>query len=122
MDLDKKFKVLETKHNLRILMYLHMCGPGTKTEIYNAVSTNPRMPEKLNMLVEHGLVEQKINRNGNRKVRYDLTPKGRKFTDHLCGMSEDLGWNLVEIRREFNKGNNSGFEFQTRTLCEDKGV
>ena len=48
--------VLEEKHILSIIMYLTR-GPCTKMDIYNNVSKNPRMPDKLMRLQELGLLD-----------------------------------------------------------------
>ena len=41
---------LEEKHLMSMLMYLREKGPSRKTDIYDAVSTNPRMTLKVERL------------------------------------------------------------------------
>lgn len=48
--------VLEEKHILSIILYLTK-GPCTKMDLYNNVSKNPRMPDKLMRLQELGLLD-----------------------------------------------------------------
>jgi len=43
----KVFEVLEEKHVMKTILYLYRNGPSTKMDIYNGVSANPRMPDKL---------------------------------------------------------------------------
>ncbi|MBO4348841.1 MAG: hypothetical protein J5812_04620 [Candidatus Methanomethylophilaceae archaeon] len=47
MTSEANFRLFETKHVLRILVFLHLCGPKSKSDIYRAVSTNPIMTQKL---------------------------------------------------------------------------
>ena len=43
-------------HYNKIILLLYLTGRKSKTEIYNSISTNPRMPQKLAFLEESGLV------------------------------------------------------------------
>ncbi len=43
-------QLFSEKNTCGILVYLHLFGPRSRTEIYNAISTNPRMPIKLDMM------------------------------------------------------------------------
>ena len=72
--------VLESKHMLNILLFLLENGNSTKMEIYNGVSRNPRMPEKLDALAGLGLITM-----GSRDNVSDiaLTGKGMDVADHL---------------------------------------
>ena len=45
----------EEKHMISMLMFLGANGPSRKIDIYEGVSSNPRMPDKLNHLEEIGL-------------------------------------------------------------------
>lgn len=108
---EEYFKVFETKHNLRIILYLLLVGPGTKSDIYDAVSTNPRMPDKISMLEKHGLIVSK-RYEGELKDKYRLTALGREWGDHLAKMIEEMGWSLAEIRRSFLKCQTAEIEFE----------
>lgn len=51
-------KVLENTHSIAIMIYL-LENPGCKkTQLYRAISSNSRMPDKLNELEDAGLVTQ----------------------------------------------------------------
>ncbi len=50
--------LLEEKHLISILTFLSSNGPSRKIDLYERVSENPRMPEKLNLLEEMGLITQ----------------------------------------------------------------
>lgn len=52
---------LEEKHMIAILVYLATHGPSRKIDIYDGVSSNPRMPDKLNALEEMGLISQDVD-------------------------------------------------------------
>ena len=64
------------------LIYLSENEGCTKTELYRAVSSNPRMPEKLDILESNGLIRQETN-DASRAVRISLTDLGRKVSGRL---------------------------------------
>ena len=101
MSSETNFKLFETKHVLRILVYLHLCGPKSKSDIYRAVSTNPRMAEKLDLMESRGLVERMPRENGNKKTIYDLTQSGRNCASMFCRMEEESGVPMSELRSDF---------------------
>ncbi len=67
----------EEKHTIAILMFLSSVGPSRKIDIYEGVSSNPRMPDKLNNLEELGLVKQEMD-NISRSTIVSLTPAGEQ--------------------------------------------
>ncbi len=101
MSSEANFRLFETKHVLRILVYLHLCGPKSKSDIYRAVSTNPRMAEKLDLMESRGLVERMPMESGKKKVIYDLTPSGENCASMFCRMEEESGVPLSELRSDF---------------------
>ena len=101
MSSEANFKLFETKHVLRILVFLHLCGPKSKSDIYRAVSTNPRMAEKLDMMESRGLVFRKPRENGSRREIYDLTPSGEHCAAMFCRMEEESGITMAELRSDF---------------------
>lgn len=52
---------LEEKHMISILIFLAVNGPSRKIDIYDGVSSNPRMPDKLNLLESIGLITQDLD-------------------------------------------------------------
>jgi DNA-binding HxlR family transcriptional regulator len=101
MSSESNFRLFETKHVLRILVYLHLCGPKSKSDIYRAVSTNPRMKDKLDLMESHGLVERMPLETGKKKILYELTPAGESCASMFCRMEEESGVPLSEIRSDF---------------------
>lgn len=71
----RKALVLEERHMISTLLYLAKSGGCTKSELYRAVSTNPRMPEKLDLLESAGLITQTPSVD-SRAVRICLTEAG----------------------------------------------
>ena len=65
----------EEKHLLSIMMFLSMNGECRKIEIYENVSSNPRIPQKLDRLESMGLLTQKYDSN-LRSTVIKLTSKG----------------------------------------------
>ena len=70
--IEYKLKAIEEKHMMSTLLYLHENGTCTKTKIYENVSRNPRMPIKLDVLEDCGLIEMD---RGN-PTTITLTEKG----------------------------------------------
>ena len=73
--------ILEEKHMVSIIMYLAENDGCMKTDIYTDVARNSRMPEKLGMLEDAGLIAQKANEF--RTVRLELTDLGKKVCEEL---------------------------------------
>ncbi|MBO4357829.1 MAG: hypothetical protein J5813_06675 [Candidatus Methanomethylophilaceae archaeon] len=104
-------QLFSERHTCHILVYLHLFGPRTRTEIYQAISTNPRMPIKLDMLEQYGLIKQTDRNNFGRKM-VSLTNSGTKFATTLCTLEKILGgsvdafrWDLVISKlEEFDAG------------------
>ena len=78
--------VLGERHMVSVLLLLLRQGPCMKTDIYSKVSTNPRMPEKLDMLENAGLIVQTPD-TSTRRVTVSLTPKGIDVATLLEGIS-----------------------------------
>lgn len=75
--------VLEEKHMISTMLYLAGSDGCTKTELYRAVSTNPRMPEKLDILEQAGLIRQDCS-DGSRAVNIRLTDLGNAVSAKLA--------------------------------------
>ncbi|MBR4227103.1 MAG: winged helix-turn-helix transcriptional regulator [Candidatus Methanomethylophilaceae archaeon] len=103
MSSEANYKLFETKHVLRILVFLHLCGPKSKSDIYRAVSTNPRMAYKLDLMEAYGLVAKKPKESGSRREVYDLTPRGESCATMFCRMEEASGVSVSELRSDFIK-------------------
>lgn len=67
----------EEKHMIAMLIFLGANGPSRKIDIYKGVSSNPRMPDKLNHLEELGLVTQEMDMV-TRSTIVTLTPAGEQ--------------------------------------------
>ena len=77
-----KALILEERHMISILMFLGENNGCTKSELYRGVSSNPRMPEKLDILESAGLLTQQ-SEAGSRAVRLFLTEPGSKVCSEL---------------------------------------
>ena len=76
-DLTDGVIAFEEKHMIAMLMYLGANGPSRKIDIYEGVSSNPRMPDKLNHLEAIGLVTQEMD-IVTRSTIVSLTPAGEQ--------------------------------------------
>lgn len=79
--------VLEAKHMISALLYIAGNDGCTKTELYGAVSSNPRMPEKLDELESSGLILQERSAD-SRTVRIRLTDTGRRVSARLAEIDD----------------------------------
>ena len=61
-------------------MFLHDRGPSRRIDIYDGVSKNGNMPEKIKKLIELGLVKQS---EGQWTSTFSLTSKGMKASEYL---------------------------------------
>ena len=73
--------VLEEKHMVSILMFLMENDGCRKTDLYDVVSYNIRMPDKLDRLETSGLITQERTRG--RAVLIRLTDTGRRVGEEL---------------------------------------
>ncbi len=78
-------RVLEEKHMISIMMHLSDNDGCTKTDLYGAVSNNPRMPQKLDILEASGMIVQESIPD-SRAVRIRLTDVGKRVCDSLVDM------------------------------------
>jgi len=83
---DFRVSVMEEKHMLSILLYLYRNGRTTKGEMYSNISNNPRMPLKLNILKDAGLVLISEGIPAN----IVLTDKGMAVASSIDRMENDL--------------------------------
>ncbi len=90
-------QLFSERNTCGILVYLHLFGPRSRTEIYNAISTNPRMPIKLDMMEKMGLIKQ-TDRDMNGKRMVTLTATGTKFAATLCNLEKMLGGSIDTFR------------------------
>ena len=79
---EKGITALEEKHLISIMMYLSLRGECRKIDIYDNVSSNPRIPEKLDRLESLGLLIQKADTN-SRSILIQLTEKGSQVAKNL---------------------------------------
>ena len=90
-------QLFSERNTCEILVYLHLFGPRSRTEIYHTISTNPRMPQKLDLLEELGLIKQ-CEKGANRKRMVMLTTTGTKFAITLCSLERMLGGSIDSFR------------------------
>lgn len=100
MERFKTSRILEEKHSTQIVLFIHACGPQSKSDIYRTISTNSRMPQKLEILRDEGILEEKRSGDGSCKTIYSLTPTGRVLANMLCDLEQRLGGNLAPLKRE----------------------
>lgn len=90
-------KILSEKHAVSIILFLYVFGPRTRTEIYNAISSSPNMPKKLELLEKHGLIKTVESEYSNKKMT-SLADLGNKFAASLIELEERSGGDINEYR------------------------
>lgn len=78
---------LEEKHMISVLIFLAANGPSRKIDIYDNVSSNPRMPDKLNKLASMGLITQEMD-VVSRSTIVTLTPVGEQVASLLVSIDK----------------------------------
>ncbi|MBR7153442.1 MAG: hypothetical protein IKD00_06870 [Candidatus Methanomethylophilaceae archaeon] len=82
-------RLLEERHVISTVLYIRDHPGCKKSELYPAVSKNPRMPQKLELLVSMGLVTME-SREDSSATFLDLTDKGRRVAEHLSKVANIL--------------------------------
>ena len=84
--------ILEEKHMVSIIMYLAENDGCLKTDVYSGVARNSRMPEKLGMLEDAGLIV--MNKAGG-AVQIHMTEVGREVAGQLRMLESVLSSSTV---------------------------
>ena len=82
-----KLRVLESKFNLSILLFIYQNGTASKMTLYNNISRNPRMPEKLKELEGLDLLTVDT-RERTSEIR--LTDKGMSVAEKVMAIACEL--------------------------------
>ena len=78
-----QIKGMEDRHKISILIFLLINGPSMKSTIYENISTNPRMADKIDELAGMGLVTIDQRKFENNATFVSLTPKGEAVAEKL---------------------------------------
>ena len=74
---------LDSKHMMSLILFIHESGPCRRTEIYQYVSRNGNMPQKIDAMIERNILTEKPNYNGS---ILELTESGHMIAEHLQGI------------------------------------
>ena len=91
-------EVLGEKHVLDILLFLRENGTCIKSQLYDAISRGTRMPDKLDMMEEAGLITMK-QPEMSKCCNISLTDLGRRIGDFLALLSEDVKGRIAAVFR-----------------------
>jgi len=86
--MNNPLRILEEKHVIDILFFLMNRDHCMKSDIYKNVSTNSRMPVKLDMMEKEGLINQSVDTFKNNTTTVSLTPKGRIIAETLVEVGQ----------------------------------
>ncbi len=79
--------VLENSHSITLLVYIYKHDGCTKSDLYERVSRNCRMPYKLNDLEAAGLIKQVLD---GRSTRVFITDLGKEVASRLAEVMDLL--------------------------------
>ena len=74
---------LDSKHMMSTILHIHERGPCKRTEIYQYISRNGNMPQKIDAMIERNILTEKPNYNGS---ILELTESGHMIAEHLQGI------------------------------------
>ncbi len=79
--------ILGSRHMMSIILFLSENGPSKRTDIYDAVSKNTNMPEKFDILIDQGIIEETHSIDGRMLV---LTDSGEEIAGMLQSVEDRL--------------------------------
>jgi DNA-binding HxlR family transcriptional regulator len=86
-----KFSILERPYAIAILVTIEKEGPHLKSVLYSRVSKSTNAPRnRVNELVDAGLLTEEISEYPPLSKTIDLTPKGRKIAEKLVEIEKEL--------------------------------
>jgi len=89
--------IFAEKNTPAIIIYLYLFGPKTRTEVYNNVSSNARMPKKIDKLIAARILTDSPGKTLKRPV-VALTEMGMQYAHMLCEMEKMAGGNLTRFK------------------------
>ena len=84
---DRPIDRLDPKHLMAVLLFLLENGPSNRTDIYNNISRNSNMPQRLDLMVDMGLLTSNASIHG---IYMGLTSPGRYIAEHLTLIEKAL--------------------------------
>ena len=84
---DRPIDRLDNKHMMAVLLFLLENGPSNRTDIYNNISRNSNMPQRLDLMVDMGLLTSNVSIHG---IYMGLTSPGRYIAEHLTLIEKAL--------------------------------
>lgn len=80
--------LLDSKHIMAVILYLDEAGPSKRMKIYENVSRNMNMPEKIDLLLDRGVLRETATLEG---MKLSLTDVGAQIAGHLREIESRLG-------------------------------
>lgn len=112
--------LLKDAHSSMIILYLYFNGMKSKTEIYRNVSTNYKMPQKLeNLRIDDMVRFIQAGTFNHPKCMVELTYKGEEVASGLCELEMAMGGSIENLEEYFN-GDSENSEIKlrvNRTSC-----
>lgn len=93
-------EILSRKHTTRILQFLRNNGSLTQADVHEYITNWKIVKERVDVLVEAGLVEETIERDGRIRIRYIETDKGH-VTGSLLVLVDAVIKGELDLEDEF---------------------
>jgi len=90
-------KIFGEKNMVSIIMSLYLFGPQKKSDLYRAISTNPRMPQKLQILENYGIIKSTMDIPSGRTI-IELTDLGVKYGSSLESLERQTGGSIEQYK------------------------
>lgn len=91
-DYDDPFELLEERHVMSVILYLHGKENVTKGQIYAEISRGNSMPDKLTALERCGIIDMG-SPSGSNRASINLTEKGRNISESIRNIRRELSVN-----------------------------
>lgn len=79
--------VLDSKHVMAMILFLYENGPSRRVDIYDNISRNANMPEKIETLIGLGLIEGIVSFSG---ITFALSESGKAVANRLLSIESIL--------------------------------
>ena len=83
----RSIDVLDSKHTMSIILFLSENGPSRRIDIYENVSRNSNIPDKLEVLMESGIIVEVPAISG---LTLALTESGKAIANMLLSIESVL--------------------------------
>ena len=86
-NINRPIDILDSRHVMSLILYINEYGPSRRIDIYDNVSRNSNMPDKIGIMKEWGLIEEVPTVDG---MLLGLTDSGMAVANMLLSIESVL--------------------------------